>query len=117
MSEPQGFPLWDQPWMRPDGRATQAFRQFLLTLWQRSGGSSSVIVDVELLDAIPGSPPIDTAARKMADDAFMMALLAKSAADGAQNASQAVYMPLALGSGQVVIAPDGRLIPTFWGYL
>lgn len=117
MSEPQGFPLWNQPFTDArTGLITQAWRQFLLTLWQRSGGSSSVIVDVELLDAIPGSPPIDTAARKMADDAFMMALLAKSAAD-APDGPQAVYMPLALGSGQVVIAPDGRLIPIVWGTL
>ena len=28
-----------------------------------------------------------------------------------------IYMPLALGSGQVVIAPDGRLIPQVWGTL
>ena len=32
-------------------------------------------------------------------------------------APQTVYMPLALGSGQVVIAPDGRLIPQVWGTL
>ena len=83
MSEPQGFPLWNQPFTYArTGLITQAWRQFLLTLWSRSGGSSDVIVDLELLGAIPGGPAVDAAARKMAEDAFLMALLPKPDSEG-----------------------------------
>lgn len=117
MSEPQGFPLWNQPFTDSrTGLITQAWRQFLLTLWQRSGGSSNVIIDVELLDTLPGGPAVDPTARKAADDAFMMALLAKSAAD-APEGPETVYMPLGLADGRMALAPDGRPIPMIWGTL
>lgn len=39
---PQSFPLATQPIADPTGRVTQSWRQFLLTLWNRTGGSGDL---------------------------------------------------------------------------
>lgn len=40
MANPQGFPLVNQQFVDGNGRITQAWRQFLVSLWQRTGSSA-----------------------------------------------------------------------------
>lgn len=43
MAAQQGLPIPTQPVQDASGQVTQAWRQFFLTLWQRTGGSSGAI--------------------------------------------------------------------------
>jgi hypothetical protein len=100
-----------QPFVDPKtGIITQAWRQYLLNLG--SAGSSDVDVIVAFLQGMTFE---DAEARKMAQDALLMALIPGGAGGG--SASQTIYMPMVLSDGTCVIAPDGRLIPTLWGTL
>jgi microcystin-dependent protein len=40
MAQDQGFPIWNQPFVDPKGFITQAWRQFLVSLWNRTGGGA-----------------------------------------------------------------------------
>lgn len=40
---PQGLPLPSQPLLDATGQVTQAWRQFFVTLWNRTGGASGAI--------------------------------------------------------------------------